>query len=150
MTAFVCGSGGPPVEQMPTDLLIVPCCYGTAEDGDWESCTCWEPVYDADQVDIDPTSEPTTAEQRCHDCAYRPDSPERTGGALLPGPDGPPFWCHQGMRRIVGWRHPPTGRVVPAGTGDYRPPILGATPYRADGTAGIICAGWASQRRVAS
>jgi MoaA/NifB/PqqE/SkfB family radical SAM enzyme len=57
------------------------------------------------------------------------------------------FWCHQGIRRVVEYRHP-DGRVYPvpplaAGVdGAYEPPIIDGRPYKADGTPADVCAGW--------
>jgi hypothetical protein len=47
---------------------------------------------------------PAYTGRRCHDCAFKVDSPEREGGtatdvynALELGNQGGPFYCHQGM-----------------------------------------------------
>jgi hypothetical protein len=129
------------------------CCVGSAFIGP-QGCTCWEPVYDLDQAEPDLTRPPGLTPTMCVDCAYRPGSPERDGH-----PDaaadrdslevlvitGDPFWCHQGMRLIVAREHP-DGRRVDIGSGlAYDPPIVGAIPYRANGRAGLLCAGWSAR-----
>lgn len=65
----------------------------------------------------------------------------------------PNFWCHQGIRRPVAYRHP-DGRVRPVeDSADYRPPMGKVAPtgeqvpYRADGTPAERCAGWAQVQR---
>jgi hypothetical protein len=118
-------------------------------------CTCWVPEYDLEQTE--PTAaEPATRLVMCSKCAYKPTSPERSGDpsyelsdSELPAGDVP-FWCHEGMRKPLRWRHP-LGIVIEA-TGDYYdPPMIldGAqpVPYKADGTPGDRCAGWAALRR---
>lgn len=145
-------SSGP---ALPPDLaaLEVPCCMGAAVYG-LERCTCWEPIYDLDQAEsLDVGSPPATRSSCCIDCAYRNGSPERTSGlgeelVDVAGTPGSVFACHQGMRRVVAWRHPLLGdREIPAGPGDYRPPIRDGIAYRADGSPADLCAGWASYRR---
>ncbi len=92
----------------------------------------------------------------CHDCAFRPGSPERQGDERYHGSDGKldelawsgePFYCHQGLRRVVAWRHP-ADVEVPAGPDDYDPPVGLTMPYQADGTPAEVCAGWAARRRA--
>ncbi len=132
------------------------CCAGAAMFG-VHRCTCWEPVYDLEQQPLEgdgepPTEIPTRA-KCCHDCAYRNGSPEKEAGdgewlddlAAMPGRE---FWCHQGVRRVVAFRHP-DGRELPAGEGDYRPPQgprERPVIWKADGTVGERCAGWAAKR----
>nr|MDT0660822.1 hypothetical protein [Micromonospora sp. DSM 115978] len=55
-----------------------------------------------------------------------------------------PFWCHQGMRRPFRWEHP-DGRTVDGSPDDYQPPTLAGVPFRADGSPGLLCAGWAAR-----
>lgn len=132
------------------------CCIGAAMFGN-SRCTCWEPVYDLDQQSLanggEPPEEVATRAKCCHDCAYRNGSPERSDEAEeerlldIARSDGrQEFWCHQGVRRVVAFRHP-DGRELPAGEGDYRPP-LGPEErpviWKADGTPGERCAGWAA------
>lgn len=128
-----------------------PCCTGASMGGP-RSCTCWTQVYDIEQAD--PKIETTVVETRetcCDDCAYRNGSPERereyTDELVDIAGDGSRFFCHKGMRRVVAWRHP-NGRELPAGAGDYAPPVVDGVAYRADGTPADLCAGWAAHRRA--
>ena len=85
----------------------------------------------------------------------RTDSPERNGddeyGHSAPGDldrlveTGHPFWCHVGMRKPVAYVHP-AGVRVEARHDHYTPPVVAGVPYRADGTAGDLCAGWLARR----
>lgn len=141
-------ASGPP--GLPADEYGF-CCYGAAAMGA-DRCTCWVPVYDAEQAPPRRELETSTRAKCCHDCAYRNGSPERERGdeddlrelALNAAScdDAPPFYCHDGMRRIVSWRHP-DGRELPAGPGDYVVPE-GSRAFRADGTPADRCAGWAA------
>lgn len=129
------------------------CCDGSAYRGAG-GCLCWEPEYDLEQaavLDLDAVT--TGRSQMCHDCAYRPGSPERLGDPAAMGTqetlealvaDAEPFWCHENMRRPVRWRHP-SGATVPGSAMDYRPPIVDGRPYRADGSPGLLCAGWTAR-----
>ncbi len=98
----------------------------------------------------------------CHDCAFRPGSPERSGderyahsgeGELAGIAAGRnPFVCHQGMRRVLRWRHP-SGAVHEEPTPDrYDPPETryAAMPvvWKADGTPADLCAGHCAARRA--
>lgn len=94
----------------------------------------------------------------CSDCAYRPDSPERNGNSMgcnaaqleQLAAEGTRFWCHDGMRKPVAWRHPAGIRIATTSEadGDYQPPIVEAVPYRADGQPGLLCAGWVARNRA--
>lgn len=125
-----------------------PCCMASAMRGP-RACTCWEPVYDVEQAVLILDAVPATRRDCCADCAYRNGSPERSDGytdeLLDIAGDGSTFACHQGMRRVVSWRHP-DGRELPASDGDYRPPMVGLVAFKADGTAADQCAGWAAHR----
>jgi hypothetical protein len=143
------------LDEAPGDF--VPCCMGSATAGPG-GCTCWEPVYDLEQQPLALDTEPTTRSKCCHDCAYRNGSPERIDEdervdlEQLAHDPGKEFWCHQGARRVVAFRHP-DGRVLPAGEGDYRPPQGPNTAgvecvWLADGRAGERCAGWAAHRQA--
>lgn len=148
---MICASGAPS-SALSVLVRMASCCYGAVEDGP-SGCTCWTPVYDRDQATPDPTVAPKVREQ-CDDCAFRSDSPERTGDDRYVSTDdvpvGQPFWCHRGMRKPVAWRHP-AGIVVEVDGDFYEPPQrrvgrLGV-PYKADGSPGDICAGWAARNR---
>lgn len=140
------------------------CCSGAAMFGA-DHCTCWEAVYDLDQAPLDVNAvrllaagvQPNTRDRMCGDCAYRPGSPERLGDQEHAGdPElleelaacGEPFWCHGGMRRRAGWVHPPTGTRIAGHPADYDPPRVAGVPWRADGTPGELCAGWAARNRA--
>jgi hypothetical protein len=141
---YVCG-GRAPVSVVLTkaDMTLRWCCMAAAEDGA-EHCTCWEPIFDAEQKPPRTRMQPKTRAKACHDCAYRQGSPERERGDDLEALDN--FWCHQGIRRPAAYRHP-DGRVRPVAdylaSGDYQPPMLDV-PYRADGRPADRCAGWAA------
>jgi hypothetical protein len=125
------------------------CCAGDAIQGP-EYCTCWEPVYEAVQARPVPDPDGVVARDGlCGDCAFRPGSPERaedyTRETLFRLADtGRPFYCHDGMRRPVLYRHP-DGREVAGDTADWQPPIVDGIPYRLDGRPGMLCAGWAAR-----
>ncbi|MEU0515600.1 hypothetical protein [Amycolatopsis sp. NPDC006125] len=132
----------------------VPCCMGSAQHGA-RGCTCWQPIYDLAQMPPRTGLEPGTRDGMCDGCAYRPRSPERTGApdAAADLDDlerlaatGQPFWCHEGMRRPLEWRHP-SGATVPGSPLDYQPPFIDGVPYRANGTPAARCGGWAAVRR---
>lgn len=131
----------------------VPCCIGAAEYGPGY-CTCWKPVFEVEQQPPQTDLVPGVQPKMCVDCAYRAKSPERSGdpdaaadaeGLRALVDSGSPFWCHQGMRRPTHWVHP-SGATAPASPLNYQPPIVGSTPYKADGTPGEICGGWAARR----
>ncbi len=123
----------------------VPCCYG-AIDGP-RYCTCWEPIYNLPQCET--LVGPSFSSRRralCHDCAYRTNSPERrdpSSSDLIEDLawSGEPFFCHQGMRKVVRWEHP-DGRIHVPTSDDYHPLILDRVPLRADGRAAQLCEGW--------
>lgn len=127
------------------------CCWGDVNGGA-EGCTCWVPVYNAEQADPVPLTRPEDlqAQRRmCGDCAFRKGSPERDGSwkeeALLSlAEEGTPFYCHEDMRRPVRWEHP-DGRVIDGSTDDWQPPIINGLPYRLDGRPGLLCAGWVAR-----
>lgn len=138
------------------------CCEGAVLVGP-HACTCWTEEYDLAQAPPDEQAirllaagvQPTCQPTRCGDCAYRPGSPERTGAENYEGDaesleqlaaEGDRFWCHQGMRRVSHLAHP-TGVSTPGHPAAYRPPIVDGVPYQADGTPGLLCAGWEARRR---
>jgi hypothetical protein len=124
-----------------------PCCYASWNDPD--RCSCWRPVYDVEQTEPRPPERAEDLRVRgnlCGDCAFRKGSPERADAwseeALFTAAGtGIPFWCHDGMRRPSHWVHP-DGRVVEGDPADYTPPTRSGIPYRADGSPGLLCAGW--------
>lgn len=129
------------------------CCEGAAVYGP-SRCTCWAPVYDQEQQPLQPEVPPSVRTEMCADCAYRPGSPERQGDPDYRGDRqnldelvaaGRPFWCHQGMRKPVRYRHP-CGMEIEGHPAEYDPPQQGAVPFKADGTPGDLCNGWASRR----
>jgi len=93
----------------------------------------------------------------CSDCAFKPGSPERMNNPRAVADsdtldrivgNGERFWCHNGLRMQTGWRHP-SGVEIPIpdeSVGAYEPPIIDGVPYKADGTAGDLCAGWTARR----
>ena len=166
---FICGSSSMPGRVGRALLALGSCCLDAVE-GTLADCTCWEPEYDLDQAPLVEGVEAVTRDKMCGDCACRPDSPERTGDERYQHTDGdvgalPSFWCHQGMRRVVRWRHP-SGLTIEADSDDYHPPmrtIRGAVPvgeagetmvvsiavpYKADGTPADRCAGWAAHQEA--
>lgn len=131
------------------------CCMGAAAMGP-DRCTCWVPEFDVKQWPAIPVSKATPRATMCDDCAFRADSPERSGDArfqhsdegeieeMVDGRDT--FFCHKGMRRQLALVHP-SGVRVESGPGAYRPLIVGDVAYRADGTPADICAGLCAARR---
>jgi hypothetical protein len=142
------------------------CCIGAAVYGS-QRCTCWEPIYDQEQAEPRPDLIGTVQRSMCPDCAFRAGSPERTG---QPGYQcnsqeeiddlvvaGTPFFCHQGVRRIIRWRHP-SGMVIDAHPGAYAPiqqplPAVKGDPsttrmvgFKANGEPMSLCAGWTARR----
>lgn len=157
--SLICGDG----PDFP-DAGKGGCCIGSAMRGP-SGCTCWKRVFDREQAEPDPQDvellrmgvEPNTRGRMCGDCAYRPDSPEKSGEEGYAGSadtlddmamEGRRFFCHDGMRRVVEWVHGPTGVRHPAYPGEYAPPVVDDVPFQADGTAAILCAGWAARRRA--
>ena len=130
------------------------CCLGSAMGGA-SHCTCWEPEYDAEQA------EPEVdgllfgcRSSMCHDCAYRPGSPERAGDPDAAGDQelldelvvsGEPFFCHQGVRQPVCYLHP-SGVTAEASPLEYDPPRIGGRIFKADGRPADLCFGWAACR----
>lgn len=128
------------------------CCDGSAIKGP-QYCTCWEPRFDLDQQPVT-EGEPGRRALACSDCAYKAGSPERQGDERYNGdPEfldrivttGDPFFCHEGIRRAVKLVHP-SGAEAELPPGDYRPPVENGVPYKADGSPGELCAGWAARR----
>jgi hypothetical protein len=130
------------------------CCYGVTINGP-SGCTCWETVYGHEQAPPVTGQQPTTRRLMCEDCAYRPGSPEKRDDPMYRGDandlemaaETGQFYCHQGLRRILGWRHP-SGAWHPAPPGGYDPPVVDNIPYRVDGSPEELCAGWDARRRA--
>jgi hypothetical protein len=136
------------VRDQLEDLMGL-CCMGVANGGP-DYCTCWEPEHDLVQsLQLDADSPLVVAPKCCHDCAYRNGSPERSGDEadwLLELPSEQAiFFCHQGIRRVLRYRHP-AGIILPTGPGDYDPPRGEGRVFRADGSPAEICAGFAAYR----
>lgn len=173
MKAFMCGTGGNGVPEpdsgWPTPPAE-PCCGGMAfaDPGDeWAECECFVPIYangDEGQAPPDPEHirmlaagiQPVTRTAMCIDCAYRPDSPEKSGDPRYSGDadfleelaaTGKRFWCHQGLLHPIAFRHP-SGLEIPASPGMYPAPIVDGVPYKTDGTSADLCAGWDARRRA--
>lgn len=136
-------------QEPPDDF--VPCCMGSAHRGPI-GCTCWEEELDQPQS---PDLQEGPMLQRalmCGDCAFRPDSPERTQGLghdaedLEWVVDSGEFQCHNGMAKVALFHHPDGHSKTPEGD-DYRPPQRADRSWKADGTPAELCAGWAAHRR---
>lgn len=135
----------------PDKVVDEGCCWGTVQNGP-EGCTCWVAVYDVEQAEPQPgvtLLDARPAAELCHDCAFRPGSPERSEEWLreelyASADAGRPFWCHQGMRRPALWRHP-DGREVAGSPDNWTPPGINGVPFKADGTPALLCAGWAAR-----
>ena len=139
---------GSPTGDVPAGML--GCCIGSAHNG-LRACTCWVPEWNLEQEPrlqkLQGPQDLQARDSQCSDCAFRRDSPERQdkwlAETLLALPErGDPFWCHDGMRRPVRWRHP-AGVQIEGSTDDWQPPTVGQVPYRADGRPGLLCHGWA-------
>lgn len=138
------------------------CCESAWRDPD--RCTCWAAVHEpADQVPLDACHSDApdlTRPRMCGDCAFRVDSPERTGEGRYENSEpgdlerviagSTPFRCHDGARRIVALVHAPTGhRIELSGLDHYDPP-QDRRPYAADGQPLLVCAGWAAAHHRAT
>ncbi len=133
------------------------CCAGSAMWGP-DRCTCWVPIFSKVQRELDTSVQPGVRESQCEDCAYRHDSAEQNDERAsdlerITASDESPFWCHQGMRYEVGWRHP-SGMYVEAprdevgAIASWAPPRRDGVPFKANGLPADKCAGWAARRRV--
>lgn len=146
------GTGGAVLfAEANPDAEEIGCCFGEIHGG-VRGCSCWVAEYDTEQAPprtADPLE--VRAGGRCGDCAYRRDSPENeqpwTAEKLVDlAASGEPFWCHDGMRRPIRWRHPVRG-VVEGSPDDWQPAMVARIPFRADGRPALLCAGWASEGR---
>lgn len=130
------------------------CCLGSATYGP-DRCTCWEPIYDQEQASpVLPVETPAPSPRMCSTCAYRPGSPEREGRSEVEHDaddlyamalSDKPFFCHGGMRALLGERHP-SGAERRFDVRTYAPLVIDGVPLRADGTPAAICAGWVAER----
>lgn len=146
MSMSICGPIHDPFVEFPD--LETGCCYGSIMGPD--RCTCWEPVYDIEQSDPNLFDAPEPRAEPCADCAFRSDSPESRGDERYQSYEftpTQPFYCHQGMRRIVAYRHPSGAKVAAAVQDRWSPPERDGIVYKANGMAGDICAGWWSRAR---
>lgn len=147
----------------PENPDFIPCCWGSEING-LLGCTCWASEYDQDQQPAQPLPPegPQTRPGKCADCACRYDSIERISyrdgtavrspfassweGVLDLAGKGKPFYCHDGMRKLLR-KHHPNGAVKEEGEHSYSPPIpADGVPRKADGSAAFLCAGWAAIR----
>lgn len=128
------------------------CCIGASVRGP-QYCTCWTEAFDAEQRPA-VEGDPGCRDAMCADCAFRPGSPERQGDERYSADaelldqlveTGTPFFCHIGIRRAARLVHP-SGAEVELPDGDYRPVVVGGVPYKADGSPGDLCAGYAARR----
>lgn len=145
---FICGTQAAPPEALRVLTKMAECCVGALEEGP-VGCSCWEPVYDLVQVPPHTHLVAGTRHRMCDDCAYRHDSPEHQGDDRYQenlSDAASPFWCHQGMRKPVAWRHP-AGITVTVDVDAYTPPVVNGVPYKANGEPGERCAGWAAAHR---
>jgi hypothetical protein len=147
-----CADNRPTTRDLYGADVFVPCCYGSAHDGP-DGCTCWVPVHDSVQAPIDDTMEPEQRTKCCGKCAYRNGSPEREAGRHDELIDhvysGDRFYCHDGMRQVIEYRHP-DGRTAPADApgGEFVPHVENGVAYKADGSPADICAGWGAHRKA--
>jgi hypothetical protein len=153
--SFVCGAEHAYQGELP-DAGEGMCCMGAAVYGP-HRCSCWMNVYDLEQQPLAVDDRFGVRSEPCGDCAYRAGSPEKRGEEFVVGDQDTldelvatetPFWCHQGIRRVVALLHEPTGvrHSVPDDFAvAYSPPIRGNRPYKADGTPADLCAGWAAR-----
>lgn len=131
------------------------CCWGDIARGP-EHCACWVPEWNADQAEPILPPDPADFGPRpamCGDCAFKPGSAERRDQWMADAlydlaASAKPFYCHDGMRRPVRWRHP-DGRVIDGSPDDWQPPNVNGVPFRLDGRPGLLCAGWAVAMRRA-
>lgn len=144
--------------------LELPCCDGVAWHGSLnggDGCTCWEPIYDREQAELISGLEAQARATPCDTCACRslaetlPDgSPvpwdlENAYGDMLNNARrGRPFYCHKGMRKLIGYRHPQLGQThVDDPDACAEPPFVDGVPYDADGRPSPLCAAWVGEAR---
>ncbi|MCB1147360.1 MAG: hypothetical protein KDK38_11195 [Leptospiraceae bacterium] len=134
-------------EEIPIVNRAVPCCYGYIQNGP-RGCNCWHPVYDLEQNKIYDTEQPVinVRKKKCNDCAFKHNSPEYQDDSIYNIRGN--FYCHQGMRKIIAWKHE-NGDIVNHNVNcdDYDPPIKKNIPYTANGSPAKICRGWYSRNK---
>lgn len=152
MITFMCGPLRLPKGIPDLSSDADPCCEGRALHGP-RGCTCWVEVFSLPgQADPRPGPPgPPVPLRPCGDCAYGHDSPEKRGEPGYAADAGDlerlaaeriPFYCHAGVRYLIGYVHPESGRSWSPQLGDYRPPVIAGVPYQADGQPAVLCAGW--------
>lgn len=132
--------------QAPPDPDVACCLAAAMTSG--QECSCWMPVRS--EIRALPKEGPSEVRARmCGDCAYRGGSPERAGRAGEPLDYGrrEPFFCHQGVAYVVALVHP-CGAVISGEKGDYDPILAADRIFQADGTPGVLCAGWAAANHL--
>ena len=135
-------------EILPAPDPDLPCCMASAVTGG-RDCTCWTPVLDIEPSDQLQQGPMIARRKACADCAYRAGSPERQAddGALPSYSRNEPFFCHQGLAKVVRWEHTSGAVHVPEGD-DYQPVTHLDHIWLADGRPGEYCAGWAAVNRI--
>jgi len=148
--------------DFPEVEIWPPCCDASGYRSP-NHCSCWEPVYDQEQADPLPGGQVTTRPLMCSTCAFRPASPERQGDPAAAFADDidelvygrGTFFCHEGMRTVVAWRHPGVGIEIAVDRPDlaFDPPFVRRrgeqVPLKVDGSRADRCAGQAARRRAA-
>lgn len=150
------GPTATPDHVVTTLAKLLDCCEGSRAHGA-TACICWARVDDLEQQPLEVNAKVSTREHMCVDCAYRPNSPEKSGDASYRADADEleriaacdEFWCHEGIRKPVRWRHP-AGIEIDGHPGGYDPPIVGCVPHKADGSPAELCAGWDARRRALS
>lgn len=144
--SHVCGA---PTSALPAPDKDSPCCW-TAAETDGKACECWEEIYWPPPTPDILAGPMATRTRLCHDCAYRPGSPERAeeDGEQLDAVLYQPFTCHQGMPVLVGYRHPQIDGLSMLARGlhdrdNFGPVTRGAQAWKANGSPAELCAGWA-------
>lgn len=120
------------------------CCYSELR----ESCTCWEPIWDVPPPVFDASLPTEVRLEMCGGCAYRPGTDAWTcrTASDLPADTAKRFYCHEGARRILGYRHPDgTEIMLPPEEIDHKGDEHDGRPFFRDGTPAPYCAGWAAR-----
>jgi len=141
MSGVLCLIGGGGIPAPPESFGS--CCWGAVND---TGCTCWRPHLTPRRRASVSEGPQAVRSELCHDCAYRPNSPERQerDGDQLDADPARPFHCHQGMPRPTHWTHPDTDQRHPGDPLDYQPVQRADRSWKADGRPADLCAGWAA------